>query len=218
MSIDLFDAILRIAAAAGLAGIIGLEREIAQKEAGLRTHMLVGLGAGVFAYLGIEAFPSGPGTDPARVAAQIVTGIGFLGAGAIVRYGPSVQGLTTAAGLWTAAAVGLAAGMAEYELAVIATGVALIVLYLVGVTQWLLRGRTLEASIRLRVRLASTADIDAARDAIGEIVSPAGWVEIEDVAADHTMLLAHTTPDAADATIRSVAGVDGVTRVSRASR
>src|SRR5688572_21016158 len=102
---DLTENIVNLLVAAGLSGLIGLEREWRDRDAGLRTHMLVGLGAALFTIAGAEL-----GTDPSRVAAQVVTGIGFLGAGAIFRSGEAVKGLTTAAGLWTVAGIGLAAG------------------------------------------------------------------------------------------------------------
>ena len=113
--------VLRLLLATVLAGLIGLEREIGDQPAGFRTHMLVGLGSCLFAVVSaysVEAFlDEGPATvryDPTRIAAQIVTGIGFLGAGAIIRYGMSVRGLTTAASLWVVAAIGTAIGLGGY--------------------------------------------------------------------------------------------------------
>ena len=106
------DLIGRLLVAAVLGAVIGIERELHDHPAGVRTHLLVALGSALFTVLSIVGFPSADGTatDPSRVAAQIVTGIGFLGAGAIIKYGPSVRGLTTAASLWAAAAIGMAAG------------------------------------------------------------------------------------------------------------
>jgi putative Mg2+ transporter-C (MgtC) family protein len=94
----------------------------------LRTHLLVAVGAALFTIAGAYAFDS-PTVDPTRIAAQVVTGIGFLGAGAIVRQGLSVRGLTTAATLWVVAAVGLAAGAGYYSAAVITTAVVLVALW-----------------------------------------------------------------------------------------
>jgi putative Mg2+ transporter-C (MgtC) family protein len=85
--------------------------------AGFRTHALVGLGAAIFTVVSAFAFP-GPLSDPTRIAAQIVTGVGFLGGGAILHYRGSVKGLTTAASLWAVAAVGMAAGAGLYVIAV----------------------------------------------------------------------------------------------------
>jgi len=116
----------RLTLAAVCSGLIGYERESARKAAGLRTFTLVGVGAAVFSVVSIIGFE---GPDHSRIAAQIVTGVGFLGAGAIFRDGAFVSGLTTAAGLWVVASIGMAAGSGSYELAVIGTGVTLATLY-----------------------------------------------------------------------------------------
>ena len=118
------DSVLRLIVAALLSAVIGIERELRQQDAGLRTHMLVGLGAALFASVGIAM-----GSDPTRIAAQVVSGIGFLGAGAIFRAGETIRGLTTAAGLWLVAAIGVSAGSGLIQLAVIATLVGLAILY-----------------------------------------------------------------------------------------
>ncbi|MGH9028973.1 MAG: MgtC/SapB family protein [Acidimicrobiales bacterium] len=117
-----------------LSGVIGLEREIRQKSAGLRTHTLVGVGAALFMLISKYGFSDvlSPGKvvlDPSRVAAQIVTGIGFIGAGLIFVRGDAVRGLTTAAAIWVTAAVGAAAGAGLPVLAVVATGIYLIVAF-----------------------------------------------------------------------------------------
>jgi putative Mg2+ transporter-C (MgtC) family protein len=130
------EALLRIALAAVFGGAIGIEREIREREAGLRTHMLVAVGSCLFtltsAY-GFHEFLVNGGAviraDPTRIAAQIVTGIGFLGAGAIIRQGLAVRGLTTAATLWVVAAIGLAAGAGYYSAALITTLVVLFSLW-----------------------------------------------------------------------------------------
>ena len=130
------ESLLRLALAAVLGGLIGVERELREREAGLRTHLLVALGSALFTIVGAYGFHAFLDTganvvraDPTRIAAQIVTGIGFLGAGAIIRQGLSVRGLTTAATLWVVAAVGLAAGAGYYSVAVITTALVLIALY-----------------------------------------------------------------------------------------
>ncbi|MDQ3889824.1 MAG: MgtC/SapB family protein [Actinomycetota bacterium] len=127
------DVTVRLLVAAALSGAIGAERELRERVAGLRTHMLVGIGSALFTLVSAYAwgdfvFDRTRGTvlDPSRIAAQIVTGIGFLGAGAILRQGLSVRGLTTAAGLWVAAAIGMAAGAGFYPAAVITTVVVLV--------------------------------------------------------------------------------------------
>jgi putative Mg2+ transporter-C (MgtC) family protein len=119
----------RLALAAVFGAAIGLEREYRQKAAGLRTNMLISLGAALFTILSVEMLPQGTG-DPSRIAANIVTGVGFLGGGAILRTGTSVHGLTTAATIWVNAAIGLAAGAGRYWLATSATLIALVILWL----------------------------------------------------------------------------------------
>jgi putative Mg2+ transporter-C (MgtC) family protein len=126
----------RLVLAAVLGGAIGLERELREREAGLRTHLLVSVGAAVFTLVSAYGFAdfrygieTGITLDPTRIAAQIVTGIGFLGAGAIIRQGLSVRGLTTAATLWVVAAIGMASGAGYYSVAVIGTALVLFSLY-----------------------------------------------------------------------------------------
>ena len=134
-SLGLGEVLGRLALAAALGAAIGFERELREREAGLRTHLLVCLGSALFtivsAYGFREFLTSGDAVvraDPTRIAAQIVTGIGFLGAGAIIRQGLSVRGLTTAATLWVAAGIGMAAGAGYYSGAVIATVLTLVAL------------------------------------------------------------------------------------------
>lgn len=127
------EALLRLALAAALGGAVGLEREFRHKPAGLRTNMLIALGAALFSMLSVE-LGAGAGS-PDRIAAQVVTGIGFLGAGAILRSGESVHGLTTAATIWVNAAIGMAAGLGSYTVATIAAAVTLGVLALMPVME-----------------------------------------------------------------------------------
>jgi putative Mg2+ transporter-C (MgtC) family protein len=130
------DNLIRLAVAAALGGLIGLEREMRDREAGFRTHLLVCVGSALFTIVSAYGFrdflTSGDQVvraDPTRIAAQIVTGIGFLGAGAIIRQGLSVRGLTTAATLWVAAAIGIACGAGYYSGALIGTAITLIALW-----------------------------------------------------------------------------------------
>jgi putative Mg2+ transporter-C (MgtC) family protein len=122
------DVFLRLALAAGLGGAIGLEREYRQKPAGIRTNMLIGLGSALFAILSVEVGTAGGSPD--RIAAQVVTGIGFLGAGAILRSGQNVMGLTTAATIWVNAAIGMASGLGLYTVAAGGATLTLVVLAL----------------------------------------------------------------------------------------
>jgi len=121
--------ILRLLLAAALGAIIGYQRERVGKAAGLRTHILICVGAALFTIASLYGF--GATADPARVAAGIVAGIGFLGAGAIIRTGEGiVAGLTTAATIWAVAGIGLAAGAGLYLASAVTTALILIVLFL----------------------------------------------------------------------------------------
>lgn len=118
---------LRLALSLGVGALIGLEREYHRQAAGFRTHSLVALGAALFTIVSAYGFE---GADPTRIAAQIVSGIGFIGAGTILHYRGSVKGLTTAASLWAVAAVGMAAGAGLYLLAVLGAALVLVALWL----------------------------------------------------------------------------------------
>lgn len=120
--------ILRVVAAVVLGGLVGLERELHDKPAGFRTIILICVGACVFTI--VSEVVGSQDWDRTRIAAQIVTGIGFLGAGAILRDRKSVIGLTTAATIWAVAAIGMAVGFGEYGLALTGTAALLVVLFL----------------------------------------------------------------------------------------
>jgi putative Mg2+ transporter-C (MgtC) family protein len=129
MSISDGELLLRLGLTVVLCGAIGLERETRGQAAGLRTHILVGVGAALFTLVSAYAFESdvpGRRVDPTRIAAQIVTGIGFLGAGTIIQQGLTVRGLTTAAALWMVAAIGMAVGAGYYLGAATSTGIILV--------------------------------------------------------------------------------------------
>lgn len=129
----------QLALATFLGGIIGAEREYHGHPAGLRTNILVAVGACLFTILSIYAFPlNGAAQDTARVAAQIVTGIGFLGAGAVIQTKHRVQGLTTAATIWLVAAIGMSTGTELYGLGIVTTFITTAVLLLLNpVGDWL---------------------------------------------------------------------------------
>lgn len=118
--------VLRILLAAGLGAAIGWQREKAHKPAGLRTHILIAIGAALFTVASLYGFPGG---TPSQVAAGVVTGIGFLGAGVIMHRTRTVEGLTTAASVWAVAAIGMSAGAGMYILALAATVIIFLVLF-----------------------------------------------------------------------------------------
>ena len=131
-----WELVQRLCLAALLGAALGFEREWHQKFAGLRTNILIAIGSTLFTVMSIDL--SAAGGDRTRIAAQIVTGIGFLGAGAIMRTGGGIRGLTTAAMIWVNAAIGVAVGGGEYHVAIITTGVTLFVLILLNpVERWI---------------------------------------------------------------------------------
>lgn len=119
-----------------LGSLIGLERELARKKAGMRTFALVALGSCLFSIiskLAFKEFWGVPGFDPSRIASQIVVGIGFIGAGSIIFYQSNIRGLTTAAGLWVSAAIGMAIGFKLYAIGVFAAMLTILVLVVLWV-------------------------------------------------------------------------------------
>ena len=136
---DVWVIVGRLALAAALGMVIGIERTYRAKTAGIRTHFLVALGSALFMIVSRYGF-EGTG-DPSRVAAQIVSGIGFLGAGTIIMQKHVVHGLTTAAGMWVAAGIGMASAAGLYLVAVISTVLALIGLETVGRLNRFLRAK-----------------------------------------------------------------------------
>lgn len=155
--------LLRLSLAALLGGAIGIEREIREHEAGLRTHLIVAVGSCLFTLVSAYGFRDflvdGDATvraDPTRIAAQIVTGIGFLGAGTILRQGMSIRGLTTAATLWAVAAIGLTSGAGYYSAALVTTAIVLLSLWPLRIVMQHVIGRQRER--RLSVGLADAAN------------------------------------------------------------
>jgi putative Mg2+ transporter-C (MgtC) family protein len=134
---DLLTASLRLFLAALLGGVVGWDRESNKKPAGLRTHMMVCLGSAAFMLFALKVFddlkgPSSTGMDPTRIIEGIVGGIGFLGAGSIIQRGASVEGITTAAGIWVVGAVGVACGAGYYAIAAVTVAFTLLILRVVG--------------------------------------------------------------------------------------
>ncbi len=134
--LELWEGVVRLLLALVLSGAVGFEREVHDQEAGLRTHMLVGMGSCLFVLVATYGWDDltfgaegGVTLDPSRVIAYVVTGIGFLGAGAILKQGVSVRGLTTAASLWVTAAIGTTSATGEYGWALISTAIILLSLW-----------------------------------------------------------------------------------------
>ncbi len=125
-----WEIIRRVLLSAAIGGIIGAERELRHKSAGFRTNILIAMGAAIFTIVSVELASNT--TDPTRVAAQIVTGIGFLGAGAIMRNDKEIHGLTTAATVWVNAALAVAAGGGLYDVAILGGAITMIVLLILA--------------------------------------------------------------------------------------
>jgi len=164
------DFVIRLSVALIMGFALGLERELTNKYAGLRTHILVCLGACVFTLLSIYGFPTfadgdnviiqqATGVrDTARIAAQIVTGIGFIGAGTVLRNGPMVFGLTTAATLWIAASIGMACGAGMYDVAIVSTILSVAVLTLIRVFEKQILPSSAKQSKRFKITIYCNND------------------------------------------------------------
>ena len=208
------EVLLRLVVAAVLGGAIGVERELRERQAGLRTHLVVCVGAALFTLVGAYAFVS-PNTDPSRIAAQIVTGIGFLGAGAIIRQGLSVRGLTTAATLWLVAAIGMAAGAGYWDGALIATLGALITLGPLRVVAYRVISRFRPALDRLLVEIPAGGSpapiIDAIERHGGRVIS----LDVTQEGDRRSVAVDVELPPgtAAVAVVAGVAEIDGVLEV-----
>jgi len=215
------DVLVRLVVAGILAGAIGAEREIREREAGLRTHLLVGVGAALFTIVSAYAwtdfsFGSRQGVtyDPTRIAAQIVTGIGFLGAGAIIRQGLSVRGLTTAASLWVVAAIGMASGAGYYSGAVITTVVVLVSLWPLRILAYRIFQRIRPGELRLEVELRANESPSILLEPLETRGVDVQAFEVED-ARDRRRValevrLANTQPEAVTADLMRLEPVLGV--------
>lgn len=147
MTVDVaeWEIVARLGVACLLGGLLGVEREAKGSEAGLRTHMLLSLGAAVFALASVTGFdsfiesgPSNVRVDPGRIASYVAAGVGFIGGGAILKRDDHVRGLTTAASLWCAAAIGVACGLGLWVIPVVACGFALVSLAILRpISAWL---------------------------------------------------------------------------------
>ncbi|HEY3578161.1 MAG TPA: MgtC/SapB family protein [Gaiellaceae bacterium] len=209
------EVLLRLFVAAALGGAIGLERELRERQAGLRTHLVVSVGSALFTLVSAYGFIDfGVRVDPTRIAAQIVTGIGFLGAGAIIRQGLSVRGLTTAATLWLVAAIGMAAGAGYWEGALIATLGAIITLGPLRTVAYRFLVRFRPALSRLLVEIPAGGSavpvIDAVERQGGRVVS----LEVAQEGERRSVAVDLELPaGSAAAVVAGVAEVDGVLEV-----
>ena len=164
-SISDAEIVVRLAIMSVLCGVIGLERQIRGQVAGLRTHLIVGLGSGLFTLVSAYGF-AGSNADPTRIAAQVVSGIGFLGGGAILRYGVTVRGMTTAAALWISAAIGMATAAGFYAGAVATTAIALVALVALRRLKPVVKRRFAGETLSLELALTPGASI---RSLLGEL-------------------------------------------------
>jgi len=203
------DLVLRLAVAAALGAIVGVERQLSDEAAGFRTHLLVAMGASLFALVSVRLHDT-------RIAAQVVTGIGFLGAAAIIRGGVTVRGVATAASLWVVAAVGLAAAYADWTLALVATAVAVLVLR----TAKRLEARVLRRWRTRRAELVLGLEPGTAGEAVVQRVAATGMlvrgVQFTENDEGRSITLdlevpAHLSPDTAPDAARPVARVRGFT-------
>jgi len=174
--------IARLALAVALGAVLGLERETRHKTAGLRTHTLVALGAALFTIAGAFAVV-GVQNDPSRVAAQVVTGIGFIGAGAMIRSGVTITGITTAATLWMAAAFGVAAAMGLYLVSVAAGAMALIVVLAFGP----LKPYVLSPRSRRRLDISHVAGHDTLDALISQVGDSGGRLSVIETSDEDDM-------------------------------
>lgn len=215
---------VRLLLAAILGGLVGLERESHGCDAGLRTHILVCVGSALFMITSIimaSTYGHMGAVDPSRIASGVVTGIGFLGAGAIIRYGATVRGLTTAASIWAISAIGLAVGSGVYRAAGIATAVALAVLILSGLEERMHMKRWAK-TLKVKVACGDGTGANEIRDVIqaytGDILrvkSQRDEVE-NNVEFTFDLTLSENRCQEVIAEVSSLSGVENVTLIKKA--
>jgi putative Mg2+ transporter-C (MgtC) family protein len=210
----------RIGLAAGLGAAIGLERELREREAGLRTHLLVALGSALFTLVSAYAWsdwrfstPEGIVFDPTRIAAQIVTGVGFLGAGAIIRQGLTVRGLTTAATLWAVAAIGMAVGAGYYSAAILTTAVVLISLWPLRILAFKIFTRLRPEERPLEIELASGASAQPLLAAVEELGAEVESFQLEQSRDGRLVVLRAAFPAGAANALTRLADLEDVRAV-----
>jgi putative Mg2+ transporter-C (MgtC) family protein len=213
--------VLRVVLAAALGAAIGAEREVREREAGLRTHLLVSVGSALFTLVSAYAWDefafsleSGVTLDPTRISAQIVTGIGFLGAGAIIRQGLSVRGLTTAATLWVVAAIGLASGAGYYWAAVVTTALVLFTLWPLRIVAHRLFLRFRPSEPRLFIELQSSGGAAPVLEALERLDVLVQAFRIDDERDGRRVALEVAVPgERRDSVVPTLARVEKVTAV-----
>lgn len=212
------DLLLRLLLAIVLGGVIGLEREISDKPAGFRTNILICLGAALFTQMSvliatIGVVPAGAG-DPTRIAAQIVSGMGFLGAGTILQARGSVRGLTTAATIWTVAAIGVTAGAGAHWLAIGATLLVILVLVILGRVERLILRRSSERLVQVAF-VPDPGHLERLGEILGEVGFRAETLAVEKSAAAYVATLRTTGPRSRwQEAMRLLLESPGVTRVT----
>ena len=228
LTISYGEVAIRLLLTAVLCGVIGFERETRDQSAGFRTHILLGLGAALFTLVSAHGFTAfteaalqsggrGIQFDPTRIAAQIVTGIGFLGAGAIIRQGMDVRGLTTAASLWAAAAIGMAVGAGYYFGAAATTIIVIAALYLLREVRNRLLPRLRTEFGVLNVTFADTGS--EINEVVGTLerhsvqIRSLG-VEIEGGRASYTIQLRIPPRRSMQEALQEISALSGVERVS----
>ena len=218
--LSLAELALRIALAAGLGAAIGLERELREREAGLRTHLLVSLGAALFTIVSAYAWSdwsfsnrSGIVFDPTRIAAQIVTGVGFLGAGAIIRQGLTVRGLTTAATLWAVAAIGMAVGAGYYAAAVITTVVVIVSLWPLRILAYRLFTRVRPEERPLEIELPSGASAQPVLAAVEDLGADVESFQLERSRDGLLVIMRAEFPSGTNEALRRLADIEDVRAV-----
>jgi putative Mg2+ transporter-C (MgtC) family protein len=208
-----YQLLLRLLLAAALGGLIGLEREHSGKPAGFRTNLLICLGAALITEVSFNVAATASG-DPGRIAAQIVSGIGFLGAGTILHARGSVYGLTTAATLWVVAAIGMAVGARAYAAAVIATGLVMLALMLLGrVEDYLIPRKPADRNIDV-VMMPDGAVISAIEETLRKSGFSFDMVSLEKNVDNYRATIhAYGVKENWEPTLKQVLAIEGVRKV-----
>lgn len=210
--LEAWEVILRVVLAALLGASLGFEREVSEQPAGFRTHILVSVGAALFTLAGAYSFTPDPASgfrfDPTRVAAQVVTGIGFLGAGAIIKQGISIRGLTTAASLWVTASLGMGVALGYYVGTVTAAVVALTALLFLKAFKRGMVGKLSRQRRRLVVMIEDHFDLPQFARILGAVGARVGAIKIRegDEGDSYLVLELHLSSDS---------DLDGILHTSR---